>query len=301
MEDEVALDLFAGTGWGVACKLLGIPERGVELMPAALATRAANGMETVYQDVWNGILLSRELHELLYGVYTLLIGSPPCQTFSIGGKGAGLAALQEVIRAIREHAYKDPAALRAFGEKHDMRTALVLTPLAYVYRDRPRYVALEQVPTVLPVWEACAEIMREWGYSVKTAVLKAEQYGVPQIRRRAILVARLDGPVRLPVPTHSAYYNRDPQRLDPGVLPWRSMADALGWGMTDQPMPTITGGTHGPTDRWASGGNSVRKMIDAKMAGPTWVHPVGLPAVDARTRYAVRIGIPEAGALQTSP
>lgn len=35
----IALDLFAGTGWGVACQALGIEEYGVEIMPEAIATR----------------------------------------------------------------------------------------------------------------------------------------------------------------------------------------------------------------------------------------------------------------------
>ena len=202
-----ALDLFAGTGWGVACKRLGIKEMGVEIMPEAVETRKANGMHTIYRDVWDGLLRPEQIPAIaaflaaggtFAEAYEPLIGSPPCQTFSMAGKGAGRAALDEVIEAIELHAYKDPAALLEFGEKHDMRTALVLTPLAHVWRDRPRLVALEQVPTVLPVWEACADVMRELGYSVETAILNAEQYGVPQTRKRAILVARLDGEVSLP-------------------------------------------------------------------------------------------------------
>lgn len=225
-----ALDLFAGTGWGVACQWLGIKEAGVELMDEAVATREANGMHTIYRDVWDGLELTEEEHRESYGSYGLLIASPPCQTFSLAGKGAGRAALNDVLEAIELHAYKDALALRAFGEKHDPRTALVLTPLAYVWRDRPRLVALEQVPTVLPVWEACAEVMREWGYDVKVEILNAEQYGVPQTRRRAILVARRGGPVHMPIPTHSKYYSTNPSKLDPGVRKWISMAEALGWG-----------------------------------------------------------------------
>lgn len=216
-----ALDLFAGTGWGVACQRLGIEEMGVEIMPDAVATREANGMHTIYRDVWDG-LTGPTLS------YDLLIASPPCQTFSMAGNGAGRAALNDVIEAIRQHAYKDPQALREFGEKHDPRTALVLTPLAHVWRDRPRLVALEQVPAVLPVWQAFAGVMREWGYSVAVDVLNAEQYGVPQTRKRAILVARLDGEVQLPTPTHSRYYSHSPEKLDAGVLPWRPMGEALG-------------------------------------------------------------------------
>lgn len=292
----VALDLFAGTGWGVACQRLGITEFGVELMPEAAATRAANGMNTIYADVWDGLEGRQDVP-----LYDLLIASPPCQTFSVAGKGSGRRALDDVIGAINLGLYQDVIDLRIFGDLHDPRTALVLTPLAHVYRDRPSMVVLEQVPSVLPVWEAYAEVMRGWGYSVATGILNAEQYGVPQTRRRAILVARREGLAFLPTPTHSRYYSRDPKRLDPGVLPWVSMAEALGWGALDQPSHTITGGVHGPTDRWASGGNSVRKALDAKIGGPHWVAKPNRGDLDRRTTYSERFDIEDVAALQTYP
>ena len=103
-----ALDLFAGTGWGVACKrLVNIEEDGVDVMPEVAATRAANGMRTIYRDVWDGLTLTAERHRDLYGSYGLSIASPPCQTFSPAGNGAGRAALNEVLEAIELHAYKD--------------------------------------------------------------------------------------------------------------------------------------------------------------------------------------------------
>ena len=267
-----ALDLFAGTGWGVACQKLGIDEAGVELLPDAVKTRDANGMRTLYRDVWDG-LRNPAVMAAFYQwcadggsvreFYDMLIASPPCQTFSMAGHGKGRAALDEVIEAIRIGAYKDPQALRDFGDRHDPRTALVLTPLAHVWRDRPRLVVFEQVPTVLPAWEACAEIMRELGYSVKTEILNAEQYGVPQTRKRAILVARLDGEARLPAPTHSRFHVNEPARLDPGVKKWVSIAEVVGYTpeeaagsvftqnnklahqavrRLDQPAPTVTAG-----------------------------------------------------------
>jgi len=306
--DIIALDLFAGTGWGVACQRLGIEERGVELMEEAISTRTANGMETVYRDVWDGLLLSREMHEMLYGIYTLLIASPPCQTFSLAGRGAGLAALNEVIEAIRLHAYKDPQALLEFGEKHDMRTALVLTPLAYVYRDRPQYVALEQVPTVLPVWEACAQVMRQWGYDVKVAVLQAEQYGVPQTRKRAILVARLDGPVALPVPTHSKYYPSNPGKLDPGVLPWVSMAEALGWGMTARPYLTVTGGGDRDSSKHvgdpapsALGSKAARERVASEREAGRFTYPDAPDRQLTTPGGELKLLVDELAALQTYP
>lgn len=219
-----ALDLFAGTGWGVACQRIGIEEYGVEIMPEARASREAAGMTTVYHDVWEGLENPEIVPE-----HDLLIASPPCQTFSVAGKGAGRKALDEVLGLIPVAA--DPGSdLRTAGSGLDDRTALVLTPLAYAVRYNPTYIALEQVPAALPVWNAIAEQLQALGYSTAVDILNAEQYGVPQTRRRAILVARNDRtPATLPNPTHSRYYSRDPKRLDPGVLPWVSMSEALGW------------------------------------------------------------------------
>lgn len=287
-----ALDLFAGTGWGVACKRLGIQEMGVELMPEACATREANGMATIYHDAWEGLL-----GDLWVPDYDLLIASPPCQTFSLAGHGAGRKALDEVLEAIYTGAYMEPSLLRAFGERHDERTALVLTPLAHVYRDQPRLVAFEQVPTVLPVWEACASVMREMGYSVWTGVLHAEQYGVPQTRKRAILMASLDSEMGPPTPTHSRYYSRDPGKLDDGVLPWVSMAEALGWGR-EAPSPTYCNSGHGGAGiEW--GGNSVRKQMRAQSSsGESWVKK---PGVEPGSNDAIRLTTSDAAALQSYP
>lgn len=279
-----ALDLFAGTGWGVACQRLGIEEYGVEIMPEAVAVRERNGMTTLYGDVWEGLIddliesrggYAREAADdmLDHGfdpreVYDLLIASPPCQTFSMAGKGSGRQALDEVLAAIDARLYLDPVKLRAFGDEHDPRTALVLTPLAHIARDTPTYVVLEQVPPVLPVWERYAEEMRRWGYSVWTGNLQAEQYGVPQTRKRAILIARADGKeAKAPTPTHSRYYSRDPQRLDEGVLPWVSMAEALGWGMTERPMVTA-GNAIGRAE--GIGGSGGKAAIEREKRGGRW-------------------------------
>ena len=233
----VAVDHFAGLGWGVACHRLGIREYGVELAKSAIRMRRANGMRTIYRDVWTGLFDSEMVPE-----HDLYIASPPCQTFSMAGKGEGRKALDDVLGLIERRAYRYGWLLEDLARNLDPRTALVLTPLAHIWQHRPRLVALEQVPEVLPVWHAYAAVLRSIGYSVWAGIMRAEQYGVPQTRKRAILMARLDGKVEPPVPTHSRYYSTDPARLDPGVEKWVSMAEALGFGLESRPSPTVTGG-----------------------------------------------------------
>jgi DNA (cytosine-5)-methyltransferase 1 len=219
-----ALDLFAGAGgWDIAAKRLGIHADGVEIMREANETRVAAGLHTVGHDVWN--------YDLNVGYdYDGLIASPPCQTFSLAGKGKGREALDDVIDGIRLGEWHSLDNLREYGQQlGDERTALVLAPLHYIDRMNPGWVALEQVPTVLPVWEVYAEVLRGYDYSVWTGNLQAEQYGVPQTRKRAFLLASRTREVGRPEPTHSRYYPRTPERLDEGVKKWISMAEALGW------------------------------------------------------------------------
>lgn len=239
--------------------------------------------------------------------HDLQIASPPCQSFSVSGNGQGRQALNTVVAAINRMAYwaDDLEEVRAtlfnLINFTDPRTGLVLVPLVYVMHAQPTYIAWEQVPAVLPVWEACAPVLESFGYSVATGVLNAEQYGVPQTRKRAFLVARSDGqPATLPTPTHSKYHPRDPHRLDPVVKPWVSLGDALGWHddvelvsnygtggdprnrgtrSLDQPAPTITSKADrmkwGPTDAPAptvAGGprlpkRGYRKGTDRQMDG----------------------------------
>jgi DNA (cytosine-5)-methyltransferase 1 len=224
----IADDLFAGAGgWDLAAAQLGIHARGVENMKEARATRDAAGLTTIHDDVWT--FKPRYLGRNLTAQG--LIASPPCQTFSAAGKGSGrkaLAVVQQLAPHVGDYTLKQlkRIGMRATG---DERTALVLTPLWFAVHHPYEWLAWEQVPTVLPVWQVCAEVLRGQGFSVWTGLLQAEMFGVPQTRKRAFLLASRVGPVAAPIPTHSRYYSRDPQKLDMGVEKWVSMAEALGW------------------------------------------------------------------------
>ncbi|MGY0067561.1 DNA cytosine methyltransferase [Streptomyces sp. QTS137] len=119
---------------------------------------------------------------------------------------------------------EEHAALKSrLEELGDERTGLVLQPLWWVIERcrRPgsepyEAVVLEQVPAVLPVWKEYAEVLASLGYRTRTQLMHTEAFGVPQTRRRAVLMARLDraallGGVRLrPVdlPTISETHER---------------------------------------------------------------------------------------------
>lgn len=239
-----ALDCFSGPrGWDVHDAELGIESDGIESDPSARATAEAAGFQHVGVDV-------RAFHLERGHGYALGKFSPPCQTFSMSGNGSGRRDLKLVLDLLDDLVFwssRVHAQPIAYDRLKDIRTGLVLEPMRLILQalhlgEPLRGLALEQVPTVLPVWVRMAGHLERLGYSVAVGNLHAEQFGPPQTRKRAALVASLDRKVTLPAPTHSRYYSRDPKRLDEGVLPWVSMAEALGSGLDNRPSPTITGG-----------------------------------------------------------
>lgn len=228
------LDLFAGPGgWAEGLRLLGVREVGIEIDAAACATRAAAGHTTIRTDVATYPTVS------LAGKVTGVAGSAPCQTWSAAGLRAG-----EDDRDLCHQALDDLAAghdtrdvLRA--RCADARSLLVVEPLRYALDLAPGWVALEEVPAVRPVFEHIARILRTRGYATWVGVLNAADYGLPQTRRRCILLASRTTPVGPPEPSHAQ--SAEPESLfGPGRTAWLTMADALGCPVAD----VITRGEH---------------------------------------------------------
>lgn len=65
----------------------------------------------------------------------------------------------------------------------------VIEPARFIAAGNPEWVALEQVPEVLPLWKVYAAELTKRGYSAWCGKLNAANYGVPQTRERAILIA----------------------------------------------------------------------------------------------------------------
>ena len=122
-----------------------------------------------------------------------LIASPPCQAWSIAGKRLGRQDRPEVIACARELAAGVDSRERRLRACADERSLLTVEPLRWALALRPRWIALEQVPAVLGLWELFAELLVRHGYHCATGILSAERFGVPQVRKRAFLIASLDG------------------------------------------------------------------------------------------------------------
>lgn len=232
-----AIDLFCGAG-GASLGLhrAGFDVHGFDYWQPAVDTHNANGMPATLLD------LSTENPP---GSCELLWASPPCQPFSAAGKGNG------------EFDGRDgfPWLVRILG---------AMTP-------RPPVVVVENVKglTFAKHADYLAAVLAgitAFGYDAQWKVLNAADYGVPQTRERCIIIARRDGgTIAWPTPTHSKHDGMLTRR-------WVTMAEALGWGMTESPFPTIpaASGSGGPRLDGV-GGSGARRFVAAERYAGRWI------------------------------
>ncbi|WP_327403729.1 DNA cytosine methyltransferase [Streptomyces sp. NBC_01288] len=216
-------------------------------------------------------------------------------------------------------------------ELGDERTGLVLQPLWWVIERSRRpgctpyeAVVLEQVQAVMPVWEKYAEVLASLGYRTRTQLMHTEAFGVPQTRRRAVLMARLDrtafpgaGTGRLPtVPETHELYHRSSSSVPPSKTgqadtlpfkqPWVSMETALKKArqisrkVGDRPAFTVVSnyGTGGiPEARGRRDHDVPSATITGKVSRNRVVHK----GTDKDLADFNRFNNAEAGVLQTFP
>lgn len=141
----------------------------------------------------------------------VLAGGPPCQSFSV-------AAAQRFL--------KHDGKFKRIGFRDELRGNLTYEYLRLLEELRPRVFVLENVPGMRDMdggetLTSILEVARGLGYYVAPPqVLQAADYGVPQLRRRLIVLGSLDGTPRMPEPTHAP-------RGGLLMRPWTTTAQAL--------------------------------------------------------------------------
>lgn len=133
----------------------------------------------------------------------MVIGGYPCQSFSLGGR-------------------RNPEA--------DPRTKLYLHFVRAIEKVKPRFFVAENVSGLkglkngLFFKEQLAEFERQ-GYRVSTMLLNAQDFGVPQIRKRLLIVGvrnDLGQIFSFPDPTHG-----HPTKKRPDLVPFASHGEAI--------------------------------------------------------------------------
>lgn len=203
------VDLFAGPGgWDEGAKSLGLSSVGVEIDRDACATAERSGHPRICADV-NDV----DLGNFNGWTKDLLLASPPCVAFSRLNKGHSRKHVDELVDAVLAEDWD-------WGKGR--LSSNVLLPLAmgrWIDAFKPENIAFEQVLAVRPVWEAYEKVLTTVGYWVWTGELNASDYGTPQHRKRAVLMASRTHPVEPPTPTHG------PQ----GRMPYVNAGTAMGW------------------------------------------------------------------------
>jgi DNA (cytosine-5)-methyltransferase 1 len=149
-----------------------------------------------------------------------LIGGPPCQGFS---------------QMRRTEGRKDSEIVKYGGYNkldQDPRNDLVLRFLEIAAALKPKVIVVENVPQFLShyhdgkkggIAQQVESILNEMGYHVICDILNAADYGVPQLRQRAVIVASRLGSITLPMPTHC-----DPDLLNGwSRSPWCTVENAI--------------------------------------------------------------------------
>lgn len=247
------IDIFAGPGgWDEGLLTLGRSDAiGIEWEKYACATARAAGHRRAQADV-----STLDPTRLGVGDVDGLIGSPPCQAWSMAGKRGGESDRTHCHELADRMATGDDSTDWTSWE--DERSPLVCQPIRWVRDLQPEWVALEEVPQVASLWEHFTRILDGWGYSTWTGDLCAADYGVPQTRTRRILIASRARKVGPPPPTHSKVAHGE-DLLGGCTLPWVTMGEALGWGF-DEPSATISGGgsASGGAEPFANAGHRRR-------------------------------------------
>lgn len=177
------IDLFSGAG-GLSCgmEMSGMHcLLGVEMDTSAAQTFSLNHKRAkTFCDLIQK-LTRKKLRDLLEGQEIhAVVGGPPCQGFSTVGPG-------------------DPL---------DQRNSLFLEFVRIVKETSPYFIVLENVTGLVAkkndhILKSIFKRFERIGYNMDVQVMSAQHYGVPEKRRRTVIIGtRINSAVRFPKQTH---------------------------------------------------------------------------------------------------
>ncbi len=127
------------------------------------------------------------------GEIDVMIGGPPCQTFS-------MAAAQRFLKTDVKFKRKGFDSERGYLVFEYLRLIQETKPKVFVIENVPGFATIDGGETIKNIKKVLTKI----GYSVTGPhLVHTEEYGVPQARRRVIVVGYLGNkPFKFPEPTH---------------------------------------------------------------------------------------------------
>lgn len=189
----------------------------------------------------------------------VLLGGPPCQGFSQMRRTEG----RRGSKVVRFGGYNKL--------DQDPRNDLVLRFLEIAAALNPKVIVIENVPQFLShyhdgkrggIAQQVEGVLGELGYDVDCDILNAADYGVPQLRQRAVIIASRLGKITLPMPSHAE------RKIVAGRIgqPWVTVEHALADLPPNPPMHDTLGG--GPNGYTCSAQSAFAKQMRTANAFP---------------------------------